>query len=411
MFKNNFNNIVIKTHTDINEINREQWDKLAENSTPFYDYGWFKSFQCLLGNPLYIAAYDNDKLVGVLPGFIVTDTDTYLYHNHRDAFFCRNEIDFCKFLERKKKKHYSYTLKTIAKISKSLESIFNKVFFPAYVCISPRGFVGDLLSENNSIGSTILGNIKSIVSRYGVRCISFMWVLESNKNLINLLKENKFKQLVGEFYFELKLKTSSLNNGFSDFKSSVRQKHKKVINKLSENNYVADYYANIDIIVKNIDYLSEVGGKQAEKRGDIIDSKFYKKSLLKLNKEMGDSLYCVVIRNEQKIVGFDLGCQKMGKLYPKFGWYDESLNRKLLLHSNLLYSQHVLNATRENKTAIWYGAGDPEAKSSRGAHAVIGNCFYHFQGRLIVKGIFYSLCQFINLLKRYIYMNSGVDNI
>jgi len=37
-------NIEIKTHCDINEINETEWNHLARDSSVFYEYGWFKTF-------------------------------------------------------------------------------------------------------------------------------------------------------------------------------------------------------------------------------------------------------------------------------------------------------------------------------------------------------------------------------
>lgn len=390
-------------HQNIDEIKSEEWDLLAKESSAFYDHGWFKSFNHLLGKAIFIAAYEQDRLVGLLPCFIVSNTREYLYHNPKDALLCRNEIDLSQFIFRLGKYKSWFVLNCISKFSKIFEPVLNKMIFPACICISPRGFVGDCLYENELVLQNLLNALNEICKKNSIRTKCFMWVSKENHKLISHLKSADFNSLIGEMDFNIDIKWKDFNEFMGSLNRLRKWRFKKDIKNIELHAYSIKFNEGIDYVSSHIDQISELAQKHAVACGDLLSVHDIKETYQRTLGNMKDKIYTITAMDDKsEIIGFCIGFRKNDKLYPKFEGYDPVMSRKMGIHHNLVYYSHVLNAIERNQQKVHFGAGDPQSKLSRGCTAVPLLCFYDFKNRLSKK-VFTNYLVAVNKFKENIY--------
>ena len=365
-------------HYNIDEIDEGQWNRLARDSSVFYDYGWFKTFHNLLGTPAFIAAYCSGTLVGLMPGFIVSDPETYLYHNHKNALFCRNEVDFTRFMYRTKKMKLWAILKLISKGSKILEPLLNRMLFPAYICVSPRGFIGDMLYESEEVAQSILSRLDTLCNEQHIKTRCALWVSKENERLASILTHCGFKRLVGELDFKMELNWNSIEKLMDNLISVRRRRYKRDMNKLNRKCYLVEYHKGDEFILNNIDELTSLARKHAFACGDILNEKDLKDTFVNLCTNMKDTIYQIVARRDKTIIGFSIGLRKNERLYPKFEGYDPVTSEAIGLHYNLGYYHHIIKGIEDNAQRICLGAGDPESKLTRGFRPTELLCYYRF---------------------------------
>jgi len=399
------NEMEIKIHRDIDEINEDEWNHLARNSSAFYDYGWFKTFYHLLGKPFFVAAYRRDVLIGLLPGFIVSEPKTYLFHNPKDALFCRNEIDLAEFARRMRKYKSWIGLKTFSYGSKFLEPFLNYFFFPAYVVISPRGFVGDFLFEDEVIARRILDVLESICINEKIKTKCIMWVEEENVRLTTALDQSGYAKFHGELYFKLETKWCSTEEMMDSMISERRRNLKKNFAKLNVEDIKLEFHNGTNFILEHIEEIAVLFKKHAVICGDLLGAFDVKNMLSEFCNNLKERIYITLARNRQTIVGFCVGLNKNGKLYPKFVGYEPTVSKKLSLHYNLVYYNHMMKNLETGGQEINFGAGDPETKLVRGCLPGKLMCYYSFGNRTVANSIIQKYMSFMNDYKTRLYSN------
>ena len=194
----------------LNDLDKETWDKLNYNGSVFYNYGWFESFESEVSEEhIYLVAKDGERTVGILPGFVVRDPKTYIYHNPRDIMFSSEFIEHA--VAHKKDGHVIE--RSVYRSLVLLRPLLNFAFLPALVFISPLGYVGDIIADQSNINFPeimicLIQEAERLAIDMGMKGVILPWVPVTNKALTAFLKERSFIPSYGKPICELKINWS-----------------------------------------------------------------------------------------------------------------------------------------------------------------------------------------------------------
>ncbi len=370
--------IRVTVHKSLSGIDEKQWNALSQKSSIYYEYGWFEAIAPIVDNSIFFCAWNGDRLVGVLPGIVALDSNTHLYHNHRDALFCRNEIDLKNALLHMNHSKMARRLHLLSSLSRIGDCVWNRKLFPALVFVSPRGYVSDFLFEDGDVAKAILEEVANYSARHGIKGRAFLWLEQNNLKVSRLLEAEGYVKGLGELEFTYPVKHSNIEH-------SLRQlvyKRRNCINKDLElfrrrglkTSVLRESQMSFSLKQEIVSLLGEhalihSGFVSADMVGDFTDRLFG---------SLGSHIQAIVAKYNDKLVGCCLAFQKGDRLYPKFVGYSQEYIRKSAVHFNVTYYENMRYACESGLLEIAYGSGDPYAKMIRGCVPRPLNCYYDF---------------------------------
>jgi predicted N-acyltransferase len=370
--------IRVTVHKNLNGIDEEQWNALSQKSSIYYEYGWFKAITPIVDNSIFFCAWDSDRLVGVLPGIVVTDANTHLYHNHRDALFCRNEIDLQDALSQMNHYKMARKLRALSALSRIGDCAWNRKLFPALVFMSPRGYVSDFLFESEAVAKAILKKVSIYSDSHGIKGRAFLWLEQNNGKVSTLLEREGYKKGLGELEFTYPVKYPDVENSLQQLICKRRNRIRQDLKLFREHGLTASVLKGDQVSSSLKQKIIKLLGQHSSTHVDFVSADMIEGFAERLFRNMGSHMHVTAAHCNGELVGCCLAFQKGKRLYPKLVGYSHEYVRKAAVHFNVTYYENMRFACESGLHEIAYGSGDPHAKMMRGCMPQTLNCYYDF---------------------------------
>ncbi|MBF0107042.1 MAG: N-acetyltransferase [Deltaproteobacteria bacterium] len=374
-------NITTRIYTHVEDISSSLWDSLAEHAPVFYNHAWFKTFEDQTSNePVYITAYHNNKLVGILPGFVVKDPCAYIFHNPRDVIFSS------RFLSQAAEvKDCHHVVKLIKKYHGWIVPLLNKFFFPSLVFVSPYAYINDILvaasvESKNEVVDKLFEEAYRFVSNNNIKTMLFAWVSHTNKYLVEKLMSEKFVTAYGQPFFILKTNF----NSFDEYLSSIGHKRCNMvrgeIRKFLRNDIVIKKCKDVFEFSEYKYRFAELLTQHMQRHGNNAECNKQLKILEQLFLGFNGGADVYYAKKGDEIVSFLMSFNKGGIAYPKYYANEYTMKGINQNYFQMIFYNLIGEKIKEKHKAIYYGFSSEEPKLIRGCQS-------------------YNACNYFNLMK------------
>ncbi len=379
--------LTVRVFDNIDEVPQTAWDRLATHSSPFYSYGWFKTFIRTMPSPVFFTAWQGGQLVGLLPAYVVRDHNANAFHNVREALLYGTDPDLADYLKRIGHPRLR-TVQRCISLGKYFKKSLSRMLFPNLVFISPAGFISDLLidhgvSGKNCVVNALLGNADSYCRSNNIKVQSALWVHDDNEFFKTSLKDYGYHEMYGEVEFYLRRNWDSLDTMLKEYAHTVRRRITKDMHKWRAEGISTKCIDDPKEIRKHAVVLSEILSKQWQRydhpalhAGNPYDV------VMNMLGNMPGQTYCVLAEKNGEVYACNLGFIKDSKRYSKFYAIADPQNDRGVSYYNLCYHTQYAMMFSHDISEISYGMGSPHAKLIRGCAARDVHCYFKFNGAL-----------------------------
>lgn len=340
----------------VEEMPNYIWKKLSQYKSIFLEKTWieYSSKEMNLSNRV-IGIFDGNRLVGILPIFIVKEKNIDVWHNVYNFF--KYSIDFNysrEYFENNKEEVLPYAIIT-----------------------SPFGYICDIISEiefDYDTISKIQNQIDIICCREHAVICAYLWVKESSDCFEEVLLDKGFNKIFmgGDHYIDI-----GNFNSFDDFLNSMNKKKRSCIRRemriFDKNQYTIYISKDIEGTIGEILDLRLNHLKKYE--NDVCLDKI--KRELEFYLKYKENILIIKAYCENILVGYMIGFCKMSVFYCKSIGFDYEKSKKGYCYFNLLYKLIDYLIINTEVTKIEIGGGSVEAKLLKGFR--IDNYFGYFK--------------------------------
>lgn len=322
----------VKVFQSIDDIGKSAVDSIADD--PFFTYGWFKTLENQTNkvSPIYIAIYEDNRIVCIAPFFI----------------------------------------ESIEQDALGLFSKLLNLFFPqnkALTCYSPRCYRSKVLFSNNQKEKTILyllnKKIDEICKKQKIIKSHFPYISEYDKLLLENLEKYGYQKMLGVTTLYLKIKWSTFDEYIESLKYKTRKKIKREIRKFKENGILIEEVELQDLATKLSDLYENLNYKYHKDnyKGRVFDTQFFN-SLYKYAKE---NTKIFIAKKDNEIIGFSLLLKKGDTLdVPMVGFNYDAQTKTDFSYFNLAYYTPIQWAIENKIEKIYYRYTMEKIKLDRG---------------------------------------------
>ena len=204
--------IKVKVFRSVDEIGKDMIDSIADD--PFFTYGWFRTLetqQTYKVSPIYLAVYNESKIVGIVPLFI-----QLMEPNPKDLFSkllnLGHRIGFCQ------------------------NSVLN--------CYSPFSCQSKILLSRDQEEKLILDllskKIDAICRKQKILISRFSFVSEFDRLLIEKIQSYGYQKRSGSTAYYLDVQWASFDDYLKSLKLNARKNAKREIRKCRENGFIIE---------------------------------------------------------------------------------------------------------------------------------------------------------------------------
>jgi predicted N-acyltransferase len=348
----------VRVFRSVDEIGRDSIDSISNDG--FFTYGWFKTLETQESFnfwPLYIAVYDEGKLVAVAPCFADLE----------DHFFIEGPriIPFMKKLL-------------------SLGKRFGFCEDHVLLCYSPFCLRSKVLFEKGGEGKLILKllseKIDEICKKQRFLFSSFLFVSEFDKLLMENLQNLGYLQSPGTTTFYLDIKWSSFEDYLKSLTYKTRKNIRREIRKCAENGVSIEERDIEGLSAKLPVLLSNLFWKYDENSENLFNQSFF----CKLEEYARDTAKVFVAEKNDEVVGFSMSLRQRDVLDVFMCGFDYDAQTKTdFTYFNLCYYAPIRWAIEEGIKRIYYRRKAEKVKLDRGCKPERTYSFIKCHNRLI----------------------------
>lgn len=396
--------ITVTVFHDIDQVPRADWDRLAEQSTPLYSYGWFKAHEGALGEPHYIAAFRDGRMVGLLPAFVVDRHPSLVFHDSSAAMTINTDQDLASYFVHRKEYVKLFFLNALRAILLPALFILRHALFPQLVSIAPEGYYSTILIEehdSDNVLIVIFNKLNDIQNDVRARSVSFLWVREHDTHLCHALDKFHYHKMFSEYAYEYHRKSDDLN----DDHNNLGWKYNK-IRKRETNTFRSCYNIrklSSDISPDTLGMVVKLREQHLSKYRVLVCEEDILKQFNVLINEMDCNLSTYIAEDIQGNAHGFVTLMKSKKCWvPKICGFIKDAN-KHYIYNNLAY--YVLCEDLHddhNAQYIDYGMGNIVSKKRRGCKH-IGIFTYLRVSFWLGDAILRYYMKMIGCAKRYLY--------
>jgi predicted N-acyltransferase len=344
----------VKIYNKISEINKENWDRLAEDNI-FLCYAWLKTFEEAAANPLlpyYITLRDGEEIIA--------------------ASVC--------YFEKKKENSRSIDNILLGRFIK-FKWIKNHSFLPAVMCGSKNGYGSHFLfskelKENEiiSLYDNMIGIIENIAEKNN-SSVCFSNVMDNERALIQILSNRGYYETISLPLNYIDIKWSS----FDDYKKSVSKEHPSM-KKTIPRDINKNRKAGIEIkVLQNTEEHEERLFQLLKMNHDkynIYSITLKPDYILKLRENFGSDAVFFTASKGEDIVGVCIELKKNNKAALTRVGIDHEISKSDLTYFNIVFYEPIKNAIEKGIEKIYCGNAFYSMKGRRGFKAANTYIFY-----------------------------------
>jgi predicted N-acyltransferase len=362
----------IKVHHSIADFSKEAWNELASGHSVYYSFEWCRAFEEEFSDkPLYVAAYEGERFVAVLPAFIVDDPGMHDYFNPRDLIFCKEFLlnareTFRRHPEEAKDELFSDFNKSYGLLPMAL----NRFFFPCLSVVSPSSYHGDILVARDvdwgAVVKMLYDEVYSLAKKHGVKCICCYWIPEPNAEYTCLVRGEGFVPVFGKPAFTMDVKFGSFDDYLSSLSADRRSMVKKEMRKCAESG-VAIKKASGDDATRYHDRTVELLGMLLNKHGHHMSLEQIAARVDRIYESFGSGVETYFAFKAEEPVAVLLSFLKDSVHYPKYVGLDEPRLEGTYAYFSLAYYELIRECIAAgNIKQIHFGYASERAKMVRG---------------------------------------------
>jgi predicted N-acyltransferase len=340
----------VKVFQSIDEIGKSTMDTIADD--PFFTYGWFKTLetqQTYKYSPIYVAVYDESKVVCVAPFFI-------------------------ELIEPDSNGLFSRLLNLVFRQNKALS------------CYSPRCYRSKILFSDNREEKIVLDllskEIDSICKKQKILKSQFPYVSEFDKLLSMNIQNYGYQKIPGITTLHLDVKWTSFEDYLESLKPKVRTTVRREIKKCKENGVTIEESELEDLTTKLSDLYANLSMKYSNKKSAkrIFDSYFF--SMLNMYAKEKTKLF--IAKKNGEVVGFSLSLRQGDVLDALMVGFDYSVQTKTdFAYFNLAYYAPIKWGIENGVKKIYYRLTMEKIKLNRGCKPEKTYCFVKYHNRIL----------------------------
>jgi predicted N-acyltransferase len=331
----------VKVFRSVDEIGRDSIDSIADDG--FFTYEWFKTLETQESfdvSPLYLAIYDESKLIAFAPCFIDV-LGRYFVDGPKNMPF----------------------MKTILNLGQQLGLCQNRVLLSySPFCLRSKVLFGENCEEK-PILKLLSEKIDDLCKREKVLFSSFLFVSEFDQLLMENLQNFTYLKFPGTTTFHLNVQWSNFEDYLKSLKHKVRLNIRREIKKCMQNGVAVEESEFGNLSVKLSELLSNLTSKYAKNAKNIFDPSFFRK----LNECAKDKTKVFVAEKNNEVVGFSL-CLRQGDTLDVWmcGFEYNALTNTDFIYFNLAYYAPIQWAIEEGIKKIYYRRKSEKVKINRG---------------------------------------------
>jgi predicted N-acyltransferase len=348
----------VRVFCSVDEIGRDSIDSISNDG--FFTYGWFKTLETQKSfnfRPLYIAVYDEGKLVAVAP--------------------CFADLEGHFFIEGPR----------IIPFMKKLLSLGKRIGFcedHVLLCYSPFCLRSKVLLEKSDERKLILRllskKIDEICKKQRFLFSSFLFVSEFDKLLMENLQSLGYLQSPGTTTFYLDIKWSSFEDYLKSLTYKTRKNIRREIRKCAENGVSIEKRDFEGLSAKLPVLLSNLFWKYDENAENLFNQPFF----CKLEEYARDTAKVFVAEKNDEVVGFSMSLWQRDVLDVFMCGFDYDAQTKTdFTYFNLCYYAPIRWAIEKGIKKIYYRRKAEKVKLDRGCKPERTYSFIKCHNRLI----------------------------
>lgn len=356
----------VKVFRSVDEIGKDSIDSLSDDG--FFTYGWFKTLETQQSfdfSPIYIAIYEEGKLVAVAPCFA----------DLQDHFF----VDGPRIMP---------FMKKLLSLGQRIGLCQDHVL----LCYSPFCLRSKVLlgkrSEQKLILRLLSKKIDEICEKQRFLFSSFLFVSEFDDLLRENLQSLGYLRSTGTTTLYLDVKWSSFEDYLKSLKRKTRMNIRREIKKCAENGVtikerdLKGLSANLPVL------LSNLFSKYDKNAKNYFDNSFF----CKFEEYAKDTAKVFVAEKNDELVGFSLSMRQRDVLDVFMcGFNYEAQTNTDFTYFNLCYYAPIRWAIEEGIKKIYYRRKAEKVKLDRGCKPEktysFVKCHKPFAGFLINKAL------------------------
>jgi predicted N-acyltransferase len=340
----------VKVFRSIDEIGKSTMDSISDD--PFFTYGWFKTLetqQTYKYSPIYVAVYDESKLVCVAPFFIES-------------------------IEPNSNGLFSRLLNLVFRQNKALS------------CYSPRCYRSKILFADNRdkkiFFSLLSKEIDSICKKQKILKSQFPYVSEFDKLLSENIQNYGYQKMPGITTLHLDIQWTSFEDYLKSLKPKARGTARREIKKCGENGVTIEESELEDLTTKLSDLYANLSLKYNNNKSAnrIFDSYFF--SMLHMYAKEKTKLF--IAKKNGEIVGFSLSLRQRDVLDVFMVGFNYSTQTKTdFSYFNLAYYAPIKWGIENDVKKIYYRLTMEKIKLDRGCKPEKTYCFVKYHNRML----------------------------
>jgi hypothetical protein len=329
-----FSGMEVKVFRSIDDIGKGAIDSISDD--PFFTFGWFRTLETQQTNdmsPIYLAVYNESKVVGVVPLFI-----ELIEQNSNDLLSkflnLGNRIGFCQ----------------------------NRVLN----CYSPFCFRSKILLSHSQEEKLVLDllseKIDAICKEQKILISKFSCVSEFDKVLIENLQNHGYRKNLGITTFYLDVQWNSFQDYLKSLKLNVRKNVRREIRKCKENGVKIEESELEDLTIKLSELYTNLSLKYDKNAKKIFDHNFFGM----LNTYAKEKTKLFIAKKNGEVVGFCLLLRQRDVLDGFMAGFNYSIQTKTdFIYFNLCYYAPIKWAIENDVKKIYYRGMAEKVKRDR----------------------------------------------
>lgn len=313
----------VKVFRSINEIGKDAIDSISDD--PFFTFGWFRTLetqQTYDVSPIYLAVYDESKVVGVVPLFV-----ELIEPNSKDPF--------SKFL-----------------------NLGHRIGFwrdRVLSCYSPFCFRSKILLSHDQEEKPVLDllskKIDAICKKQKILISRFSFVSEFDRLLIENIQNYGYQKQPGITTLYLDIHWTDFEDYLKSLKHKTRENARREIRKCKENGVTIEESELEDLTIKLSELYTNLSLKYDKNAKKIFDPYFFSM----LNTYAKEKTKLFIAKKNGEVVGFSLSLRQRDVLDVVMVGFNYSIQTKTdFSYFNLTYYAPIKWAIESGVKRIYY---------------------------------------------------------
>ena len=350
--------IKVKVFRSVDELGKNAIDSIADD--PFFTFGWFRTLetqQTYKVSPIYLAVYNESKVVGVVPLFI-----ELMKPNPKDLF--------SKFFN----------------LGHRIGFWQNRVLD----CYSPFCFRSKILLSNGQEEKIVLDlvskKIDAICRKEKILVSHFSFVSEFDKVLFENMQNYGYRKRPGITELYLDVQWTSFEDYLKSLKHNIRVNVRREIRKCKKNGVTIEEAELEDLATKLSELYTNLALKYDKNAKKIFDPYFFSM----LNKYAKEKTKLFIAKKNGEVVGFSLSLRQKDILDVMMVGFNYTMQTNTdFSYFNLCFYAPINYAIESSVKKIYYRYMMEKIKIYRGCKPEKTYCFtkYHNKFLRVLTGL------------------------